>query len=255
MTDGKITDGNITDGVTTGRAATPPAPALVATDLSVRRGPVEVVRPLSLTLYAGRVLAVVGANGAGKTTLLEAISGVITPAGGTLMLGGVDVTTASRRARFRHGLVHVEQGRTVFPGLTVAENLSITARTPEALATAMGHFPALERRSALLAGLLSGGEQQMLVLARAMAASPRVLLVDEMSLGLAPAIFLTLLPMLRTIADSGVAVLVVEQFAHLALEMANDAMVLAGGRLTYDGPAAALAADPEQLHTYYLGTG
>lgn len=226
---------------------------LVLRDVLVDRGEGPVVADASFIVPVGTITAVVGPNGAGKTSLLEAISGVIPANSGTISLDGIDVTKVSRRRRAALGLAHVQQGRAIFPSLTVRENIAIAARTPDAFDEALSHFPELEKRISLSAALLSGGEQQMVVLARALAARPRFLLIDEMSLGLAPVVFLRLLPVIQQIAESGVGILLVEQFAQHALAIAREAVVISGGDVAYSGPAAALLEDPDLLVRVYLG--
>jgi branched-chain amino acid transport system ATP-binding protein len=229
--------------------------ALELRGVTVRRGAGPVIRDIDLVVPRGEVTALVGPNGAGKTSLLEAISGAIPTASGSVSLDGVDLTGQRSAARFRRGLVHVEQGRAVFPGLTVLENLRLTARGADEVDRALEPFPELQKRRSSPAGLLSGGEQQMVVLARSLAADPRYLLLDEMSLGLAPVVFLRLLPFIGEIAARGVGVLLVEQFTHLALGVANSALVVAGGTATWAGPAAELLAEPHTLRRAYLGGG
>jgi len=226
---------------------------LTLTDVTVSRGIGPVISGVSLTIVPGQVTTLVGPNGAGKTSLLESLSGVIGVSGGTVEMDGADLTKMSRRLRARAGLAHVEQGRMIFPSLTVRENLQLTARTNEDLDEALALFPELEKRITSVSGLLSGGEQQMVVLARAFAAKPKYLLLDEMSLGLAPVVFLRLIPIIEQIAKGGVGVLLVEQFAHLALKIASDAMVITSGRVSYHGPAADLLADDTKLKTAYMG--
>jgi branched-chain amino acid transport system ATP-binding protein len=223
--------------------------------VTVTRQGSAVARDISLTVRPGRVLTLLGPNGAGKTTLLEALAGVIGLASGRATLDGTDLGRLSRAARARAGLALVEQGRRVFGSLTVAENIRVAGGDEAAVAACLELFPPLRPRRDLRAALLSGGEQQMLVLARALARRPRVLMLDEMSLGLAPVIVQRLLPTVRALADEGMAVLLVEQFATLALRIADDAVVLASGRMTFAGPAARLAASPAELHRAYLGTG
>ncbi|NYE94733.1 branched-chain amino acid transport system ATP-binding protein [Psychromicrobium silvestre] len=227
--------------------------ALILDNLAVSRGSGPVISGVSLRVEPGKLLALVGPNGAGKTSLLESVSGVVTNSAGSITLDEVPLSKLSRIKRARLGLVHVEQGRTVFPSLTVQENLELTAKSPEELENALGLFPELAKRRHSASGLLSGGEQQMVVLARAFAAKPKYLLIDEMSLGLAPVVFLRLLPIIRNIAEAGVGVLMVEQFAQLSLEIADGALVVSGGRVTYQGAAKALLDDPKLLHGAYLG--
>ncbi|MGC7098799.1 ABC transporter ATP-binding protein [Amycolatopsis lurida] len=227
--------------------------ALRVTDLTVTRGAGPVISEVGFTLEPGHITALVGPNGAGKTSLLEAISGVVPAASGTVHIGADDVTKQSRVARARRGLAHIEQGRAVFGGLTVLENLMLTARTRARADELFDVFPELAKRRDSPAALLSGGEQQMVVLARAFAARPAFLLIDEMSLGLAPVVFTRLLPMVTRFAAEGAAILLVEQFTHLALGVARDALVVSSGRVTYSGDAATLLDSPDTLHTAYLG--
>ena len=222
--------------------------------VEVARQGSAVVHGVSLTVRPGRVLTMLGPNGAGKTTLLEALAGVIGFASGRATIDGIDLGRLSRPARARAGLALVEQGRTVFGSLTVAENIRVAGGDDSALTEYFELFPPLRPRRDVPAAMLSGGEQQMLVLARALARRPKVLMLDEMSLGLAPVIVRRLLPTVRTLADEGMAVLLVEQFATLALGVADEAVVLASGRMTFAGPAADLAASPVRLHQAYLGT-
>jgi branched-chain amino acid transport system ATP-binding protein len=227
--------------------------SLTLTDVTVSRGVGPVISHVSLEVVPGQVTTLVGPNGAGKTSLLESLSGVIGISGGHIDMDGADLTKMSRRRRALSGLAHVEQGRMIFPSLTVRENLQLTARTTADLDQALALFPELEKRISSLSGLLSGGEQQMVVLARAFAAKPKYLLLDEMSLGLAPVVFLRLIPVIEEIAKGGVGVLLVEQFAHMALNIASGAVVITSGRVTYQGPARALLDDEARLKTAYLG--
>ncbi|MEQ6897049.1 ATP-binding cassette domain-containing protein [Microbacterium sp. KR10-403] len=227
--------------------------SLILDDVTVSRGAGPVISHVSLRVAPGEVVALVGPNGAGKTSLIESVSGVIAHSGGDIRIGETSIGRLSRVARARRGIVHIEQGRAVFPSLTVRENLSLTARTDAEAKAALDHFPELEKRWDSPTALLSGGEQQMVVLARAFAARPKFLLIDEMSLGLAPVVFTRLLPIVSTLAESGVGVLLVEQFTNLALGLAREALVVAGGRVTYQGTAQQLRDDPTILHEAYLG--
>lgn len=227
--------------------------SLVLDSVSVSRGAGPVISDVSLTLEPGKVTALVGPNGAGKTSLLESISGIIAPSAGSITLDGARFDKLTRVQRARKGVAHIEQGRAIFPSLTVSENIRLTAGNQAGVDAALERFPELAKRRDSASGLLSGGEQQMVVLARAFASNPRFLLIDEMSLGLAPVVFMRLLPMVQEFAESGVGVLLVEQFTHLALGVAADALVVASGKVTWSGPAAELQAAPELLHQAYLG--
>lgn len=227
--------------------------SLKLNDVTVSRGIGPVISNVSLEIKPGEVVTLVGPNGAGKTSLLESISGVIGISGGDIEMDGESITKLSRRKRARAGISHVEQGRMIFPSLTVKENLQLTARTQADMDEALALFPELEKRINSQTILLSGGEQQMVVLARAFAAKPKFLLLDEMSLGLAPVVFLRLIPIIQKIAETGVGVLLVEQFAHLALKIASDSMVITSGRVSYHGPAQALLDDESKLRQAYLG--
>jgi len=229
------------------------ANTLELTDVTVSRGIGPVISHVTLAVQSGTITAVVGPNGAGKTSLLESISGVIQASSGSIVFDGVDITRLSRRKRAALGVVHVEQGRAIFPSLTVRENLEVAARSKADLENALAMFPELEKRMTSVTALLSGGEQQMVVLARAFAARPKVLLLDEMSLGLAPVVFLRLLPIVQQISAAGVGVLLVEQFAQLALKISVDALVITSGRVSYTGSAGELLNNPNALHKSYLG--
>ncbi len=225
---------------------------LVLEQVCVARGQFPIVVDVDLRVPAGEVTLVLGPNGAGKTTLLEAISGILPVKSGSITLGGDPIHRASRVRRARRGLAHVEQGRAVFSDLTVAENLLIATSGGD-LTAAFEMFPELESRRGIRAGSLSGGEQQMLVLARAMLAKPSVLLIDELSLGLAPIIVRRLMPVVRALADSGMAVLMVEQYAALALEIGNSVSVLGRGRVIFSGACDELDSQGGVLQGAYLG--
>jgi branched-chain amino acid transport system ATP-binding protein len=226
--------------------------AFKVTDLVVNRVGLPVVRQASLVVEPGSVSVVLGANGAGKTTLLEGLSGVVAVASGTIELQGEAIQGLRPGARARKGLAHVEQGRTVFRMLTTDENLRSASQRAD-VDRAYALFPELEKRRHVRAGLLSGGEQQMLVIARALLTQPKAIMIDEMSAGLAPIVVGRLVAAVRKLADDGLAVLLVEQFAALALSIGNRAYVLRRGQIVYDGPCPALAQSPDLLHRLYLG--
>jgi len=216
-----------------------------------------VVRGLDLTVAAGEVVSLLGANGAGKTTTLRAISGLVKPMRGRILFDGSDLAPVPASARARLGIAHVPEGRGIFFGLTVAEHFRLSHRG-ERLdeEAAFGYFPLLRDLRRRRAGLLSGGEQQMLAVARALARKPRLLLLDELSLGLAPLIVERLLPVVRQYAvDAGCAVLLVEQHIHLALEIADRGYVLSHGEIVLHERAEALRADKQLLVGSYLGEG
>jgi branched-chain amino acid transport system ATP-binding protein len=226
---------------------------LQITDLVVQRSGSTIIDGVSLAIPAGEVTVLLGANGAGKTTLLEALSGVIPSQGGSIVLSGRDLTKAARHQRAQAGLAHVEQGRSIFPDLTVEENFLVCAPRSR-IERGFELFPELDKRRTARAALLSGGEQQMLVISRALINQPKVLLLDEMSLGLAPMVIKRLIPVVRRLADEGVGVLLVEQFAALALSIGDRASVLVHGKVAFEGPASVLSENPDQLRDLYLGT-
>ncbi len=230
------------------------AARFVVEKVSVHRAHLPVVHDLDLVVDGGSISVLLGSNGAGKTTLLEGLSGVIPIAGGRIALDGAELHKAHADARARGGLAHVEQGRTVFRQLTTEENLLVGAGAAASVDWAYELFPELAQRRTLRAGLLSGGEQQMLVVARALLCRPKVLLIDEMSAGLAPIVVTRLMKTVRELADRGLAVLLVEQFAALALAVGDRAYVLRRGRIVYDGSCAELRGASDRLHQLYLGT-
>ena len=234
------------------------APAIELVGLTAGYAGTAVVRDLDMRVGPGEVIALLGPNGAGKTTTLRAIAGLLAPIGGRVLLHGASVGGPAHRVA-RHGVAFVPEDRALFFDLTVEENLRLGAGRGERRAArqrVVEMLPALEPLLQRRARSLSGGEQQMLALARALASRPRCLLVDEMSLGLAPLVIDRLFPILRRIADEdGVGVLLVEQHVRMALAVADRAYVLAHGRLTFEGPAAELANQPDRLRTAYFGQG
>jgi branched-chain amino acid transport system ATP-binding protein len=223
-------------------------------------GPLTVLRDVSISVDAGQIVALIGANGAGKTTLLRTISGVLPVTAGAITLGNDDLTRRSVHEIVRLGVAHVPEGRQVFGGLTVRDNLdlgaiawteSASARSGE-LERAMDLFPRLRERSSQLAGTLSGGEQQMLAIARALMARPRVLLLDEPSLGLAPMVVTTIFETILELRRDDLAILLVEQNARAALAMADHAYVLETGSVAMSGPGVDLLRN-DRVQEIYLG--
>jgi branched-chain amino acid transport system ATP-binding protein len=224
---------------------------LTCRELVIDRAGSRIIRDVSLVARSGDVTVILGANGAGKTTLLEGLSGLIPVLSGRVSIGRRDVTRLTAARRARAGLSHIEQGRPVFGELTVEENLLVAA-SRQGGGSAFEMFPELEPLRDRPAALLSGGQQQMLVIARAILRQPRIVLLDEISLGLAPALVARLLPRVRALADAGMAVVLVEQFANLALSLGNRAYVLAKGTVVFEGACTDLMGNPGVLKSAYL---
>jgi branched-chain amino acid transport system ATP-binding protein len=231
--------------------------------LTAGYGRLSVLHGVDLTAADGRLVAVIGANGAGKTTLLRALSGLIPVTGGTVTLAGTDVTGHGPERLARAGLAHVPENRLVFPSLTVEDNLVLGAytrrRSPaaerrEARDRALALFPRLEPRLQQAAGTMSGGEQQMLAIARGLMARPRVLVLDEPSVGLAPRLVSEIFTALGRLRDDGLTLVAVEQNARAAFAVADHVYVMDRGAVVLDGDAATLASDP-RVTAAFLGGG
>ncbi len=230
-------------------------PVLSLEKVSAGYGQADVVRDIELDVHPGEIVALLGPNGAGKTTTLRVVSGLLKPSRGTVRYKGRDVAHLSPTRRARAGIAHVPEGRGIFFGLTVAEHIRLGYRgetvDPEVVYT---YFPALNQLRDRPAGLLSGGEQQMLAVARNLARRPDLLLLDELSLGLAPILVEGLLPVVRDYSrERNCGVLLVEQHVPLALEVADRCFVLSHGDVVLHEPAARVRENPELLVTSYLG--
>ncbi|MCX6938856.1 MAG: ABC transporter ATP-binding protein [Verrucomicrobia bacterium] len=233
---------------------------LTVTDLSVAYGPIKAVTGISFEIPRGAIVTLIGGNGAGKTTTLQTISGLVRPSAGRIVFDGEDITRLAPHQIVARGLCHVPEGRLVFSNLTVAENLDLgaylqndRAANARTLDTVLTLFPRLKERLAQNAGTLSGGEQQMLAIGRALMGRPRFLMLDEPSLGIAPRLITTIFEQIVAInREQGLTILLVEQNAHLALEISTHAYVLETGQIAMSGPSAELREDP-RLKAAYLG--
>jgi branched-chain amino acid transport system ATP-binding protein len=238
---------------------------LEVTQLTAGYGKIEVLHGLDFNVPRGMVVTLIGSNGAGKTTTMRAVSGMIRPHAGSIKLNGREIAGLDSYAVARTGLAHSPEGRRVFPTLSVEDNLTLgafprlTGSRPKGDVTAdrdriFGLFPRLKERRAQLAGTLSGGEQQMLAMGRALMLNPEILLLDEPSMGLAPRLVEEVFRIIRRLKDEQVTMLLVEQFAMAALEVADYAYVLENGRIRFEGPAQKLKSEPA-VRAAYLGGG
>jgi len=235
-------------------------PLLELTDLNVAYGDVQVLWDVNLTIYPGETVALVGSNGAGKSTMLNALSGLVPSLSGSIRFNDVELTRQPSTRFVNEGICHVPQGRRLFPAMTVRENLRIGAfsRTDGAAAVEADYeyvlslFPRLKERLSQIAGKMSGGEQQMCAIARGLMARPKLLMIDEMSLGLSPILVDTIFDVLTAVQAEGRTLLIVEQDIQAALEHASRGYVLETGRISQSGPAAELLAS-ESIRTAYLG--
>jgi len=233
-------------------------PLLKITDLHVSYGHVQAVKGVSIEVGQGDFVAVIGSNGAGKSSTMKALAGIETPVGGKIEFAGDDVTKAHAHEMVRRGFAMVPEGRHVFPDQTVEDNLRVgafiyarqRARIQDSIERAFELFPRLAERRSQLAGSLSGGEQQMLAIARGLASQPRLLVIDELSLGLAPKILDMLFPVLTELNREGLAILLVEQLANQALAVSRRAYVLENGEVTIEGESKQIASDPRVMEAY-----
>jgi len=236
------------------------APILTVSNLEAYYGPIMAIRGVSLKVHPGKIVAVLGANGAGKTTLLKTISGILDPRKGTVVFEGKEIQKRDPDTIVKAGLSQVPEGREVFPFLTVRENLVLGAYTRKDreqvkadIEEMFAYFPRLKQKERTPAGLMSGGEQQMLAIARALMARPRLLLLDEPSLGLSPALMKEIFAIVQRIrAERGIAILVVEQNAAVALGVADYGYIMENGRVVTDGEASALM-EKDDVKQSYLG--
>jgi branched-chain amino acid transport system ATP-binding protein len=218
--------------------------------LNAGRQGVAVVRGFDLSVEAGQIMALLGPNGAGKTTVLETISGVLPALGGTVEIGGKRVTSVQQAAGL--GISYLREGRGLFTQLTVRENLFLRTRNRRAVEALLPDYPVLAPIADRQVGLLSGGEQQVLALACALCLNPKVLLIDEMTMGLAPIVVTQVLDRVRRAADAGIAVVVVEQHAQAALELADQGLVLRHGEVVMQGTSSELMERLGELHDSYF---
>jgi branched-chain amino acid transport system ATP-binding protein len=235
--------------------------SLVLGGLTVERGGRPVVRDVSITVPAGEVTALLGPNGAGKSSMVLAVGGVLRSRLGSVSLDGSELAGRRPEKIRGAGVAIVPEGRRLLPDLSVDDNIRVATyglskqAAAESRARALELFPALEKRLNVPARSLSGGEQQMVVLAQALVSQPKYILIDELSLGLAPVVVNRLIPVIRTVASSGIGVLLIEQFATVALGLATNAYVMEGGVIRYSGTASELRDNPDLLRSAYLLRG
>ncbi|MCR5686924.1 MAG: ABC transporter ATP-binding protein [Lachnospiraceae bacterium] len=227
-------------------------------DLKVSYGGIEAVRGISFDVNAGEIVTLIGANGAGKSSTLRTISGLVKPAGGKVIFEGADITAKDPTSIVSKGLMMVPEGRRIFPNLTVLENLRVGAYLRKDdleadIEAVYGYFPRLKERSWQEGGTLSGGEQQMLAVGRALMGRPKLLMMDEPSLGLAPIVVQEIFNIIRRINDAGTTVLLIEQNANMALHVAHRAYVIENGKIAMEGTGAELLED-EKVRAAYLGS-
>jgi branched-chain amino acid transport system ATP-binding protein len=228
-------------------------PVLECRGLDVGYGKLTVARGITFTLQPKKVLTVLGPNGAGKTTLLMTLAGFLPPRSGTIVMNGEPVRGSSPRRMNQAGMILIPDFRALFTELTPIQNLKLAAPRGADLDPVLELFPALQRRERLRVGELSGGEQQMLAIARALVQSPKLLLIDEMSMGLAPVAVESLMPVIRRVADEhGAAVIMVEQHVQLALEVADEAMVIVHGSVVLSGSAETYRNDISAVESAYM---
>lgn len=232
---------------------------LEVSDLEVSYGGIRALQGISFHVRAGEIVALIGANGAGKTTTLKAVSGLLKPRSGQIKFQGASIVGVPAHKLVEMGMAHIPEGRRIFANLTVLENLELgayarkdRAQTNRDMERVLGRFPRLRQRLKQLGGTLSGGEQQMLAIARGLMASPKLLLMDEPSMGLAPMLVREIFSIIKDINASGTTILLVEQNAHMALAVAHRAYVVETGRIVTEGPAKEIARD-EAVKKAYLG--
>jgi branched-chain amino acid transport system ATP-binding protein len=255
MKNGLPSDGSTSAGTRAGE------PLLKVEDLVVRYGQVQALHGLSLEVYPGEVVTIIGSNGAGKSTTMRAISGMIKPYGGRVLFQSQDITGLASHEIVRLGLSHVPEGRQVFANQSVRDNLMLGGyafardkeRTRHVMERELQRFPVLAERQNQLAGTLSGGEQQMLAISRGLMSRPKMLLLDEPSMGLAPLLVKQVANTIQQLSQEGVTILLVEQMASMALYVASRAYVIQNGLVCLEGPSASVARNPDVVKAYLGG--